>query len=335
MAPSIDHPYPAPAPAPSPSHLLSSTTLPKSAIKVEIVEITQESDHDDSSSSPDLAIDPNVLETERSRLRQHLGLDSAHPPQTQPLFFVERAPDTNTASVSCNLPGCTAAIDPGSLRLALNPGMGGEVWFRSSSDYYHVSCFEHLADFTQSAYLNRLVPLTRNTFKLRGLKPSSVSDGSYLLPGGAERLILEWKVRRGIEIDKRDRVFDPSYYEMDPGVRALLYEAGSRGYWPDGRPTGLDMFEYYTLAKTVAVNEVGKGNEGWNLFDAFLDDKSKSGRHDLSETLERWDRGMEFALRAEKTTREEQHALSATAIKAIKRLSTIPVPQVGYNRVWS
>ncbi|RDW68821.1 uncharacterized protein DSM5745_08581 [Aspergillus mulundensis] len=332
MAPSIEVSYPAAAA----SDLLSSTNLPKSTINLEILEIPPETDHDDSSSSSDLTLDHDPLATERSRLRQHLGLDSAHSPQTQPLFFVERVPDTNTASVSCNLPGCTAGINPGALRLALNPGMGGEAWFRSSSDYYHISCFERLADFTQSAYLNRLVPLTRNTFKLRGLKASSVSDGSYLLPGGVERLILEWKVRRGMEIDKRDGVFNPSYYELDPSVRALLYEAGSRGYWPTGRPAGLDMFEYYTLARTVAVNEVGKGNEEWNLFDAFLDDKDEcGGRHDLSEMLGRWDRGMVLASAAEKKDLEAQDVLSTIAIRAIKRLSTVPVPQVGYNRIWS
>lgn len=163
----------------------------------------------------------------------------------------------------------------------------------SRTDYYHIPCFERIADFNESAYLNRLVPLTRNTFRLRGLKLSSVSDGSYLLSGGAERLILEWKVRRGMDIDKRDGVFDPACYELDRGVHALMYEAGSRGYWPSGRPTGLDMYEYYTLARTVAVNESGDGDEEeWNLFEAFLgheESGSGCGRHDLSELLERWE----------------------------------------------
>ncbi|KAL4745435.1 hypothetical protein BDW72DRAFT_58781 [Aspergillus terricola var. indicus] len=291
MAPSISFPDPAP---PQLSHALSSIKHPKATVDVNIVEITP-SDHDISSSSSYSSSEIKIeeLENERARLRHHIGLESAHPPQPQPLFFIERVPDTNTAYIPCSLPGCKAGISPGSLRLALNPGMSGVTWFRSSSDYYHIFCFERLADFSESAYLNRLVPLTRNTFRLRGLKLSSVSDGSYLLSGGAERLILEWKVRRGMEIDKRNGVFDPACYELDRDVHALMYEAGSRGYWPSGRPAGLDMYEYYTLARTVAVNECEDGNEEeWNLFDAFLGHQESgggSGRHNLSELLKRWE----------------------------------------------
>lgn len=157
-------------------------------------------------------------------------------------------------------------------------------------DYYHIPCFERLADFTQSCYLDRIVPLTRNTFKLRGLKPSSVSDGSYLLPGGAERLILEWKVTRGMAIDKRDGVYDEAFYRLDPDVNDLLYKAGSSQFWPTGRPGGLDVFEYYTLARTVAVNECS-GEEEWNLFEQFLGQDKGSGvwgGHDLSSLVGRW-----------------------------------------------
>ncbi|KAL4999879.1 hypothetical protein BDV10DRAFT_163964 [Aspergillus recurvatus] len=336
MAPSISVPNPAPPSPLPPSHALSSTKHPKAPTDVNIVEITREADHDVSSSCSS-EVNTEELENERARLRRHLGLESAHPPQLQPLFFIERVPDTNLASIPCSLPGCKAGIFPGSLRLALNPGMGGDTWFRSSSDYYHIPCFESLADFSESTYLNRLVPLTRNTFRLRGLKPSSVSDGTYLLPGGAERLLLEWKVRRGMEIDKRDGVFDRSCYELDRDVRALLYEAGSKGYWPSGRPAGLDMYEYYTLARTVAVNEVGDGDgDEWNLFEVFLGHgDSGSGRHDLSEMLGRWEQSMSLALRGSKSGKEGQNTLSPTAIRAIKRLSTIPAPQVGSNRIWS
>ncbi|KAL4972290.1 hypothetical protein BDW66DRAFT_7972 [Aspergillus desertorum] len=341
MAPSISVLDPAPTPTqPQPSHSLSSTNLRKTALDVNVIEINPENDHDVSSSfSYSSEIYTEELESERARLRRHLGLESAHPPQPQPLFFVERVPDTNTAPISCSLPGCKAGISPNSLRLALNPGMGGDTWFRSSSDYYHISCFERLADFSESSYLNRLVPLTRNTFRLRGLKPSSVTDGSYLLSGGAERLILEWKVRRGMEIDKRDGVFDPSSYELDRDVHALLYEAGSRGYWPSGRPAGLDVYEYYTLARTVAVNEVGDGNgEEWNLFQAFLGrGESGSGRHDLSELLGRWERstvGVPFpisfyaVLRASAGTLTTGRVSRCTEAKRVKKGKTRSVRQL-------
>jgi hypothetical protein len=161
-----------------------------------------------------------------------------------------------------------------------------------TTDYYHIPCFELLADFASPAYLDRIQPLTRNTFKLRGLKPSSVFDGSYLLPGGVERLILEWKVTRGKAIDKRDGVFDERMYKLEESIHELLYRAGSRTYRPMRRPGLLDQFEFYTLFKTLAPNEfeyTGGRKEEWNLFESFL---GEDGVHDLSGMLERWEKAV-------------------------------------------
>ncbi|KAL4967011.1 uncharacterized protein BDV14DRAFT_198474 [Aspergillus stella-maris] len=339
MAPSMTSPYPSPATQPQPHHLDLTFTHPKSQINVDVIELSSPSDTSDS--EPDC----DNLDHERARLHRHLGLDSAHPRpynlnHIQPLFFIERCPDT-TIPIKCSLPGCKRSIEPESLRLALNPGMSGESWFRSSSDYYHPSCFELLAPLTTSPqYLSRLLPLTRNTYPLRGLKPSSVSDGTYLLCGGAERLILEWKLRRCIELDQRDGCFDAKRYDLDDDVRDLLYRAGEKGYWPGGRPRGLDVFEYFTLVKTVAVNEAGEFGEGWNLFDEFLHQDGKGegererewGRHDLSTMLEGWEEAVSLAWQDKSTTAlETKNALSPTATRAIKRLSTIPVPQVGFH----
>ncbi|KAL4914475.1 hypothetical protein BDW62DRAFT_190410 [Aspergillus aurantiobrunneus] len=305
MAPSISSPSPS-LPLPLP------LSKQKPQISVTVVELPPEHNETD-------------LDPERARLRQHLALDSPRSPQ--PLFFIERAPETPLQHpCSCSLPGCTAAIEPGSFRVALNPGMSGDSWFRSSSDYYHPPCFEALADLTSPPYLNRIIPLTRNTFPLRGLKLSSVCDGSYLLPGGAERLILEWKVVRSMALDKRDGVFDAALYQLDPAVHDLLYRAGARGFWPAGRPRGLDQFEYYTLARTVAVNE-----EEWNLFDAFLGGEGREGER-LSDVLGRWEEGVRLAWQESARAEGTEQALSPAAIKAIRRLSTIPIPQVGLNR---
>ncbi|OJJ07451.1 hypothetical protein ASPVEDRAFT_46756 [Aspergillus versicolor CBS 583.65] len=325
MAPSIAYPAPSASLSPSPLHTLSK----KPQINIDIVELTENTD----SVSDSTAVQPvDPLDSERARLRAHLGLDSPAP-QIQPLFFIEQAPNTTSnLPVQCSLPGCTAGIEPNSLRLALNPGMSGDIWFRSSSDYYHIPCFERLADFTQSCYLDRIVPLTRNTFKLRGLKISSVSDGSYLLTGGAERLILEWKITRGMEIDKRDGVYDEAFYRLDPDVNDLLYKAGSSGFWPTGRPGGLDVFEYYTLARTVAVNECSREEE-WNLFEQFLGQNKREGvwgRHDLSAMLGKWQEAVNLALQESKHG-QDMDGLSATAVKAIRRLSTVPTPQIGLN----
>ncbi|KAL4940088.1 hypothetical protein BDV06DRAFT_26298 [Aspergillus oleicola] len=335
MAPSIAYPT---AQSHSPHPL--SFKQPKSQMNVDFVELSSPSDSSDA--EPEL----DNFDYERARLRQHLGLDSTHPPpynHTQPLFFVERAPDT-TIPIKCSLPGCKRSIKPESLRLALNPGMSGDTWFRSSSDYYHIPCFEAIADLSNdSTYLSRLIPLTRNTYHLRGLKPSSVSDGTYLISGGGERLILEWKLRRSMELDRRDGVYDPRQYELDNEISDLLYKAGERGFVLSGRPRGLDVFEYFTLARTVAVNEPDSFGEvgGWNLFEEFLDESRKEGgqgreRHGLSRMLERWEQAVTLSWQEKTTTTPgTKSALSPMAIRAIRRLSTIPTPQIGFNCIYS
>ncbi|KAL2829377.1 hypothetical protein BJY01DRAFT_227939 [Aspergillus pseudoustus] len=349
MAPSIDYPTSLPVSVP----LSHSIPQKQNTIDVSVVEIIEEdSDNGQSSDEGHFFSHQDVLDplhAERARLRNHLGLPAnegapiPEQPRIQPLFFIERVPDSR--SITCSLPGCTkGALQPGELRLALNPGMVGDMWFRSSSDYYHVPCFERLADFTSPAYLDRIQPLTRNTFKLRGLKPSSVFDGSYLLPGGIERLILEWKVTRGKSIDKRDGVYDERMYKLDESVYELLYHAGSRRYRPVCRPGLLDQFEFYTLSKTLAPNECGSGNghgEEWNLFEAFLEEGEGDGVHDLSAMLGRWQNAV--ALSWQDTMKppsndfscegEDQSVLHPTAVRAIRRLSVIPVPQVGFNRL--
>ncbi|KAL2825828.1 hypothetical protein BDW59DRAFT_179806 [Aspergillus cavernicola] len=314
MAPSIAYP------ASPPQTPISFSLKPQKSISVDVVEIIEEED---------------PLDNERARLRRHLGLSNPNEPpcetpQIQPLFFIERVPDTK--GVTCSLPGCTQGIQHGDLRFALNPGMGGDTWFRSSSDYYHIPCFSTLADFTNPTYLNLIHPLTRHTFKHRGLKPSSVLDGSYLVPCGVERLILEWKYTRAIALDKRDGVYDENLYRLDPSVHDLLYKAGSAGYWPEGRPAGLDQYEYYVLLKMCAVNE----GDGWNLFEQFLGKGEGEGR-DLSEVLRGWERGFRLAWGREADNEDRKEGpplLSPTAVRAIRRLSAIPTPQVGFNRLY-
>ncbi|KAL5332479.1 hypothetical protein BJX70DRAFT_129735 [Aspergillus crustosus] len=317
MTPSIEY-YPAAL-----SHTPFPTKKPPQ-VNISVIELSD----DEQQQQQQTQTDP--LDSERIRLRRHLGLgdNPGDAPTIQPLFFIERVPDTK--SVSCSLPGCAEHINPGALRLALNPGMGGNMWFRSSSDYYHIPCFETLADFTQPTYLDLIQPLTRHTYHLRGLKPSSISDGSYLLPGGVERLLLEWKVTRGMAIDKRDGVFNAEVYRLDPDVHELLYSAGKRGFWMAGRPAMLDQYEYWVLLR-MAINEWGSDSEGeggWNLFEAFLGSEEDEGRHDLSGMLGRWERAVAIASGDVKENGDEEREgeLSRTAIKAIRRLSIIPKP---------
>lgn len=93
-----------------------------------------------SSGRPDAEAKPDddVLTIERRRLREHLGLGlepgdpPSDPPQIQPLFFVEMAPDSRRGA-KCKLPICDNYISPGELRLAMNPAMGYGSWYRSSA----------------------------------------------------------------------------------------------------------------------------------------------------------------------------------------------------------
>jgi hypothetical protein len=271
---------------------------------------------------------PDPLEIERKLLRQHLGLGpnpgdppADSPPQIQPLFFIEMAPDSRRGA-KCKLPTCDENIMPGELRLAMNPAMIYGGWSKSSASksripsglfylsssmrydvyhitnlfagLYHIHCFEKLADFTHADFLDQIQPLTRQTWKLRGINAGSVLDGNYLVPGGVERLVLEWKVTHGKWIDKRDGVCDESEEEkrVYADFLALLRKAGSSKYKQHMKPTGLPHDKYHNLLVTLAPYESDgpDDTEEWNLFDTYLDStvKAFNDPHDLSTMLQRW-----------------------------------------------
>ncbi|OQE09674.1 hypothetical protein PENFLA_c096G02354, partial [Penicillium flavigenum] len=140
----------------------------------------------------------DVVSLEKMRLIRHLGLETTRSRQpsgaahTVPsLFFIESAPNS-TRGAKCRLPSCDRMIQPGDLRLAMYPGMDQGSWGRPNA-----FCFEKIADFSRVEFLDRLQPLTRNTFKFRGVNVGGILDGNYLVSGGVERLVLEWKVTHG------------------------------------------------------------------------------------------------------------------------------------------
>ncbi|KAL2864808.1 uncharacterized protein BJX67DRAFT_373627 [Aspergillus lucknowensis] len=285
-------------------------------------------------SSPDA--DADSLKIERKRLRQHLGLGpnpsdppAGHPPQIQPLFFIERAPGSREGA-KCKLPTCAENIMPGELRLAMNPALGGGSWNRSSASLYHIRCFEKLADFTQADFLDRIQPLTRRTWTHRGLNV------------GIERLVLEWKVTIGRWIDKRDGVPDEPEDEkrVHADFVALLRKAGSSEYKQRTIPTGLPLDEYHYLAGPLAPFESDgpDDKEEWNLFDTYLDStvNALDNLHGLSTMLQHWSDDVELIHKEEVELDEQEGAakarLSKKAIRALKRLSIIPMPQPSYSR---
>lgn len=152
-------------------------------------------------------------------------------------------------------------------------------------------CFEKLVDFSQAAYLDPITPVTRNTVSLRGLKGTTIADGNYLLDGGAERLVLEWKVSIGRLIDRRDGMpTEP----LEPDFDALLHKSGSASYQPK-RITDMTDFEYFNLAHSLAPIESdgAEDQEEWNLFKQYLplqfeDLEDLNDRHSLSDMLGLW-----------------------------------------------
>lgn len=78
----------------------------------------------------------------------------------------------------------------------------GYLAHSSLTDFYHVDCFEKIADFSQANFLDRLQPLSRNNQNLRGLTIASIMDGNNILDAKAELLTGEWKLTMGRLIDK-------------------------------------------------------------------------------------------------------------------------------------
>jgi hypothetical protein len=80
----------------------------------------------------------DILTQERRRLRRHLGLgqdpgdSQLDCPEVEPLFFIERAPDSRNGA-KCKLPIYSGRIEPGELRLALNPSIGHSSWYQNST----------------------------------------------------------------------------------------------------------------------------------------------------------------------------------------------------------
>jgi len=160
------------------------------------------------------------------------------------------------------------------------------------ADFYHISCFEEIADLSQRAFLDLTSPLTRSNFRFRGVKGTSVLDGNYLVDGGAERLLLQWKVTRGGQIDERDGVVQNTE-PLAANFQDLLDKAGQPGFQPQ-MVTGMTMHEFMYLSRTLAPNESDgpDDSEVWNLFENYLtasDPARLNNRHDLSEMLSKWD----------------------------------------------
>ncbi|KAK5046650.1 hypothetical protein LTR84_007411 [Exophiala bonariae] len=162
---------------------------------------------------------------------------------------------------------------------------------RSFADLYHVKCFEKIADLSRVEFLDRLQILTRSNYRFRGLSAKNVISGNYLLDGGAERLLLNWKAQRGRWIDKN--AGEQPEPDISTAFSNLLRNSGSSSFTYE-KVEGLGMHEYMLLTTMLAPFESDgpQDTDEWNLFTEYLpgdeDEDQLHEQHSLSSTLARW-----------------------------------------------
>ncbi|RYP36414.1 hypothetical protein DL767_003377 [Monosporascus sp. MG133] len=239
-------------------------------------------------------------------------------------FWVELTPRPSPiGGLDCRLPNCDRMIEAGDYRITVSPGMhhmGLSPW--------NAECFERLADFSQAQYLRRLRPITRHTVPLR-IDPY---NAYALLDGGAEKLILEWKeVLNGLIARRAGDPWPP----QDLATYGILHSAGRLGFYRH-KPAFLSHYEYFLHTHQLApIESDGPGEEDeWDLFDQYYrtehpyDIEYQANR--LGEMLRSWQHDKVLANSYEDQLDEnqlqEKRNLGARALRAIRRLSEIPMP---------
>ncbi len=161
-------------------------------------------------------------------------------------------------------------------------------------DYYHVRCFETIANLTQGDFLVRIIPATRNTMKSPET-PCATDPGSkncFPVDSGAERLIYAWKAQRAKHIAEPDKLTQ-AQEPMDQGRRDQSEEAEPAGYVAR-RPCGVGLEENAVMKDSLGPNESGQPGEedDWNILQAYLNAEegreSLDDRHRLSKVLGGW-----------------------------------------------
>ncbi|RFU72659.1 hypothetical protein TARUN_9603 [Trichoderma arundinaceum] len=265
----------------------------------------------------------------RNSLRRHIGMDGKSEP-SDVMFFIEKTPSSSQRGSACCLTVCEEKIREGVYRIAVYPGNYSSY---RSADFYHVECFEKLADFSNSEFLHRLQPVTRNTFSMRNLKATSISNGNFVVDGGAERLILEWKSSMARLIARRDGTAEEV---LTSSFRDLLYKSGSASFKPE-RVEGMMDSEYFLLCHSLAPIESdgAEDDDEWNLFENYVplnfeNEKDLDETHSLSLMLGMWGRDKFLARRDEEHLTEKgkevKKELGEKGIRAIRRLSALPMP---------
>ncbi|POS88086.1 hypothetical protein EPUL_000330 [Erysiphe pulchra] len=292
---------------------------------------------------------------ERNALRRHLGFDNSSrdlatqetsfrsPAMTSPVsFIVERSPPS-IKPAKCSFPCCSQVFVSGRYRVAVSPAMKKNA--AQNVDLYHVSCFERIADLSDSAFLERIEPFTRFTNVNR-------PQEDYICAGAVERLVNEWKTRRirwntivknsyeeeEQNSDDEDDIYDGENEEnnddsedddVDEEICSrtsiqknqfnerllddLMHNAGSSRFKPYGLVPGMQRQQYFLFLKSLAPWESdGPGDtQEWNLFDTFLGQEESDRTRiqpnvNLSAVLEKWEKWVELVLTPDTSLNHEQ-----------------------------
>ncbi|RDW90058.1 uncharacterized protein DSM5745_01833 [Aspergillus mulundensis] len=208
---------------------------------------------------------------------------------------------------------------------------------KSTADLYHIQCFEKIADFAQTDFLDRVLPMTGTNWRLRGMSLTSMGDGNYSLPGAVERLVPQWVSTRKRLIEKRDGLYDEAeqkeWENEHADLMALMLKAGSSEYkaQPARIPSGVDEATYRLLSEELAPNESdGPGDtQEWNLFKTYINPtvEALNDPHDLSRMLLSWCNDMALISKDDNDLDEQDKAakvrIGDKGIRGLKRLAVI------------
>jgi hypothetical protein len=181
------------------------------------------------------------IETQWQDLRRHLapryvsGSRGERDPDLEhvPEIVVQVAPKSQNGA-GCRLVSCRDKINPYEYRIALRPGM--DIFnTRENPEYFHVDCFEKLADLSSPEILPFLFVET-----LVGNR-----NGGCLLDSGAEILVREFIARHG-----GNSKLAPS---NPPSERVPLMEVSSNNH-----DQAVTAKAWDSLARSLTKEEAGR-----------------------------------------------------------------------------
>ncbi|KAE8453881.1 hypothetical protein EG329_007657 [Mollisiaceae sp. DMI_Dod_QoI] len=199
------------------------------------------------------------------QLRQHLGLTQWPIVRSQFArnvhIWVELVPE-NAGAKMCRL-RCGLRIK-GGYRITVFPGQKKFP----GREFYHLKCFEQIADFQDAEFLDRLLPAAPRFMSVRGQTTDAKPPPILFVDRGAKRLIEEWKHIMRRLINKRDNINnDDDNSESHDGY----YKAGSSKDTPK-IPDGTDQENFEGLSNQLAPIESDGTLDSyeWDLFNRFL-----------------------------------------------------------------